>query len=40
MAGLFSKILSLGSDKELKEYNSIADKVSSLGDTFAKMDDA
>lgn len=39
MAGLFSKILSIGSDKELKEYNSIAAKVSSLGDTFAKMDD-
>ena len=39
MAGLFSKILSIGSDKELREYNSIAAKVSSLGDTFAKMDD-
>ena len=39
MAGLFSKILSIGSDKELKEYNAIADKVSSLGDTFAKMSD-
>ena len=39
MAGLFSKILSIGSDKELKEYNSIAAKVSSLGDTFVKMDD-
>ncbi len=39
MAGLFSKILSIGSDKELREYNAIADEVAKLGDKFAKMDD-
>ena len=39
MAGLFSKILSIGSDKELREYNAIADEVARLGDRFAKMDD-
>ena len=39
MPGIFSKILSLGSDKELREFRSIADKVNSLGDTYAKMPD-
>ncbi len=39
MAGLFSKILSIGSDKELKEYKAIADKVNKLADTYAAMDD-
>ena len=39
MPGIFSKILSLGSDKELREFRSIADKVNSLGDTYAKMSD-
>ncbi len=37
MAGLFSKILSLGSDKELKEFQKVADRVNELGPGYAKM---
>ena len=39
MPGLFSKILSLGSDKELRELKSIAEKVNALGDRYKKMSD-
>lgn len=40
MAGFFSKMLSIGSDKELKELKNITAKVNSLGPTYAAMDDA
>ena len=39
MPGLFSRILSIGSGKELKGLNAIADKVTSLGPTYADMSD-
>ena len=39
MPGLFSKILSIGSDKELKEFKAIANKVNSLGPKYAEMSD-
>ena len=39
MPGLFSRILSFGSDKELKEFRAITDKVNSLGPTYAAMSD-
>ena len=39
MAGLFSKILSIGSDKELKEYKKILAKVNDLASKYAEMDD-
>ncbi len=39
MAGLFSKILSIGSDKELKEYKKILAKVNDLAGKYAEMDD-
>ncbi|MDO4537589.1 MAG: preprotein translocase subunit SecA [Coriobacteriales bacterium] len=40
MAGFFSKLLSVGSGKELKELRKIADQVNSLEPQFHKMDDA
>ena len=40
MPGLFSKILSLGSDKELREFKAIAGKVNSLAPQFSKLSDA
>ena len=39
MPGLFSKLLSLGSDRELREFRAIADKVGSLGPKYADMSD-
>ncbi len=39
MAGLFSKILSMGSDKELKEFQKIADRVNGLAPTYAGKSD-
>lgn len=39
MPGLFSKILSLGSDKELKEYSAIANQVNALESTYTSMSD-
>ena len=39
MPGLFSKILSLGSDKELKESKAILAKVNALSSTYAAMSD-
>ncbi|NLQ13892.1 preprotein translocase subunit SecA [Olsenella sp. KGMB02461] len=40
MPGLFSKILSMGSDKELKEFQKVADRVNALAPTYAAMSDA
>jgi preprotein translocase subunit SecA len=39
MANFFSKLLSLGSDKELKEYYKIVDQVNALAPQFAAMSD-
>ena len=39
MPGLFSKLLSFGSDKQLKEFNAIADKVGSLASKYSDMSD-
>ena len=40
MPGLFSRILSMGSDKQLKEFRKIAARVNDLEPQFQKMDDA
>ena len=40
MPGIFSRILSMGADKQLKEFRKIASRVNDLEDTFHKMDDA
>ncbi len=40
MPSFFSKLLSLGSDKQLKEFRKIADQVNDLEPQFKKMDDA
>ncbi len=40
MPGLFSRILSLGSDKQLKEFRKIAGRVNELEDATHKMSDA
>ena len=40
MPGLFSRILSMGSDKQLKEFRKIADRVNDLEATIHKMSDA
>ncbi len=40
MPGLFSRILSLGSDKQLKEFRKIAARVNDLEPTFKGMSDA
>ncbi len=39
MAGFFSKLLSFGSDKQLKEFNAIVDRVMSIAPTYEDMDD-
>ncbi|MDD4381115.1 MAG: preprotein translocase subunit SecA, partial [Atopobiaceae bacterium] len=39
MPNLFSKILSVGSDKELKDFEKLAARVNDCGPTFEKMDD-
>ena len=39
MAGLFSKLLSLGSDKELKEFRKIAAQVNDLAPRYEQMSD-
>ena len=39
MPGLFSKILSIGSDRDLREFRTVADKVNGLADAYKKMDD-
>ena len=38
--GFVSKLLSFGSDKELKRFGKIKDKVNGLASTYKKMDDA
>jgi preprotein translocase subunit SecA len=40
MANLFSKLMSRGSDKQLKEFMAITDKVNDLEKTYQAMDDA
>lgn len=40
MAGLFSKILSMGSDKEIREFRKIADRVNDIEPQYKKMSDA
>ena len=40
MAGFFSRILSMGSDKQLKEFRKIAARVNDLEPQFQKMGDA
>ncbi|MDO4796616.1 MAG: preprotein translocase subunit SecA [Coriobacteriales bacterium] len=40
MPGLFSRILSMGSDKQLKEFRKIAARVNELEPQFQKMGDA
>ena len=40
MAGFFSKLLSVGSDKELREFERIASRINELGPTYEAMDDA
>ncbi len=40
MPGLFSKILSIGSDKELKAFQQVADRVNEFGPKYRDMDDA
>ncbi len=40
MPGLFTKILSIGSDKELKAFEKVAERVNELGPRYAKMTDA
>ena len=39
MPGFFSKLLSMGSDRELKEFRKIAAHVNELEPKFQKMDD-
>ena len=39
MPGFFSRLLSFGSDKQLKEFNAIVDKVMSMAPTYEAMDD-
>ena len=39
MPGFFSRLLSMGSDKELKEFRKIAAHVNELEPKFQKMDD-
>jgi preprotein translocase subunit SecA len=39
MPNFLAKILSAGSDKELKEFRKIVDQVNDLGPTYADMDD-
>ena len=39
MPRLFSKILSLGSDKDLREFNALANKVADLASSYATMPD-
>ena len=39
MPNFLAKILSAGSDKELKEFRNIVDQVNDLGPTYADMDD-
>ncbi len=39
MAGLFSRILSMGSDKEIREFRKIADRVNDIEPQFKKMSD-
>jgi preprotein translocase subunit SecA len=39
MASIFSKVMSIGADKELKEYKKIVQKVNDLGPKFAAMQD-
>ncbi len=38
--GFVSKLLSIGSDKELKRYRKIVDKINALEPTYVAMDDA
>ncbi len=38
--GFVSKLLSIGSDKELKRYRKIVDKINALEPTYVDMDDA
>ena len=38
MANLFSKLMSRGSDKQLKEFTAIADEVNDLEETYKAMD--
>ena len=40
MPGLFSRILSIGSDKEIREFRKIADHINEIEPTYQKMDDA
>jgi len=40
MPGFFSKLLSLGADKELKEFEAITARVGELAPRYADMDDA
>lgn len=37
--GFFSKLLSVGSDKELKRYQKIVERINSLEPTYEAMDD-
>ena len=39
MAGFFSKLLSRGADKQLKEFEAITEQVNGLADTYAGMTD-
>ena len=39
MPGLFAKLLSLGSDKELKEFQGIVERINGLEPRFSGMDD-
>lgn len=39
MAGFFSKILSMGSDKQIKEFRKIADRINEIEPQFKKMSD-
>ena len=42
MAGFFSKLLSRGADKQLKEFEKIAARINEIGGNYApsKMNDA
>ena len=39
MPGFFSRLMSVGANKELKEFQGIVDTINDLGPDFAKMDD-
>lgn len=40
MPGFFSKLLSIGSDKELKEFEKVVARVEDLNEQFAALSDA